>query len=116
MGGQRVRMEILVALLAPLAVLFVLVIWWILIFVLQTPQGESSIKPQTNQDDEEEVLEMANYAVTVYTTDPQNSVADAAALLETRLETVDTTKTIRLVTIMPRGNSGEFVGCAIYDT
>lgn len=59
---------------------------------------------------------MANYALTVYTTDPQNSVADAAALVEARLETIDTVKTIRLVTVLPKGNSGEFIGCAIYDT
>ena len=55
---------------------------------------------------------MTAYAITTYTT-----VGDydaIAAALETKLETVDDSKTIRLLNIVPRGN--EFFGIAMYDT
>lgn len=57
---------------------------------------------------------MANYSVTTYVTDKQNTASDAVDLLETRIETLDTSKTLRLVQVVSVG--GEYVGLAIYDT
>lgn len=45
---------------------------------------------------------MANYAITDYTTGP-TSMVNALALLETYLETIDTTKTIYLVSVVHLG-------------
>ena len=55
---------------------------------------------------------MANYAVTDYVTDPQNTAAKAAALLETYLETIDTAKTIYAIGIIAQGN--QFVAYCIH--
>ena len=56
---------------------------------------------------------MANYAVDDYVTAPQSTIAEVTALLETKLETIDTTKTIRLLGVEKVGSM--FVGYLIYD-
>lgn len=55
---------------------------------------------------------MTNYAITTYTV--RGDYDSVAAALETKLETVDATKTIYLHTIISRGN--EFVGILQYAT
>lgn len=55
---------------------------------------------------------MANYAVTDYVTDPQNTAAKVAALLETYVETVDDSKTILAMGILAQGN--QFVGYCLH--
>lgn len=55
---------------------------------------------------------MANYAVTDYCSDPQNTAAKAAALLETYMETIDSTKTIYAIGIIAQGN--QFVAYCIH--
>lgn len=57
---------------------------------------------------------MASYSLTRYVTDPQNSVDDALALIEAKVELVDTGKTIRAIGVYPHGK--EAVGYVIYDT
>lgn len=54
---------------------------------------------------------MANYAVEKYST--QGSYIDVLSALETKLETVDSAKTIRLIRVVPNGNS--YIGVLIYD-
>jgi hypothetical protein len=56
---------------------------------------------------------MANYAVTDHVT-VQGSMVEVAALLETYLETVTNTFTIRLLQIEPVG-SGQFIGVCIHN-
>lgn len=55
---------------------------------------------------------MANYVVTTYTT--RGSYDTVLAALETKIETVDNTKTIRLYDLKRQGN--DFVGILVYDT
>ena len=55
---------------------------------------------------------MGAYSVTTYTI--KGDYDYVAASIETRIETLDTGKTLRYVAILPRGN--EFVGVLIYDT
>ena len=55
---------------------------------------------------------MANYAVTDFRTSVGNP-STVLAELETKLETIDDSKTIRYIDIIPSGNS--FVGVLIYD-
>ncbi len=55
---------------------------------------------------------MANYAVTTYVV--EGPVKTVAAALETKIETIDTGKTIRLQVIVPMGNT--FAGVLQYDT
>lgn len=55
---------------------------------------------------------MANYAVEKYSV--QGDYPSVLAAIETKLETVDATKTIRMVTVVPYGN--EVVGLVVYDT
>ena len=59
---------------------------------------------------------MANYAVTTYTT--EGSAVVVAAALETRIETVDTTKTIRLYSIVQNQepSTNQCIGILVYDT
>jgi len=60
---------------------------------------------------------MANYALTRYTTDIENTVDEALAALETQLETVADTKTIRGVGIQLTGRDREqCIGYVLYDT
>ena len=55
---------------------------------------------------------MANYAITDYVTDRQNSVTNATAAIETYLETVDDAKTIYACQVIAVG--GEYVGYVIH--
>jgi hypothetical protein len=55
---------------------------------------------------------MPNYAITDYCSAPQNTAANAAALLETYLETIDNTKTIYSIGIIAQGN--QFVAYCIH--
>lgn len=55
---------------------------------------------------------MVNYAVTDFRTSP-GSASVVLSELETKLETIDDSKTIRYIDILPSGNS--FVGVLIYD-
>ena len=60
---------------------------------------------------------MANYALTRYTTDQENTVAEVLAALETKMETVTDTKTIRGIGIQLTGRDREqAIGYVIYDT
>jgi len=60
---------------------------------------------------------MANYVLTRYTTDIENTVDAALAALETKLETVADTKTIRGVGIQLTGRDREqCIGYVLYDT
>ena len=60
---------------------------------------------------------MANYALTRYHTGLKTSVDAALEALETQLETVDTTKTIRLVGLELTGRDKEqAIGFTLYDT
>jgi len=60
---------------------------------------------------------MPNYALTRYSTTAQDSVEDALDALETQLETVDDTKTIRGIGISMTGRDREqCVGWVLYDT
>lgn len=54
---------------------------------------------------------MANYSTTSYTT--KGTPSEVADALVTKINTVDTGKTIRLVSVVPQGNT--FVGVVIYD-
>lgn len=56
---------------------------------------------------------MANYAVTDHTT-AVGSLEDVAAAMETYIETIDTTKTIRLFQIF-RHSGAAFQGVVIHD-
>lgn len=56
---------------------------------------------------------MANYSVTDYVTKPDKP-ENIAALLETYIETIDATKTLRLVTMIPAGGSA-VIGVVIHD-
>jgi tRNA A37 methylthiotransferase MiaB len=56
---------------------------------------------------------MANYAVNDWASDI-GSMETVLAELETKLETIDATKTIRLITVQPVGNSN-FQSGLIYD-
>lgn len=59
---------------------------------------------------------MANYAVENYTTGP-NPAATVAEALETKLETIDATKTIRLIDMVSVARDKDLcVGIIIYDT
>lgn len=55
---------------------------------------------------------MTNHAVTTYAVKGDYDVV--LPLLETRIETIDNGKAIRLYAVVPRGN--EFVGILVYDT
>lgn len=60
---------------------------------------------------------MANYAVTRYQTGVKDTVAEALEDIETKLETVDSAKTIRGVGITMTGRDRQqCVGWAVYDT
>lgn len=63
---------------------------------------------------------MANYAVEHWPTSADTvryaSAHQALSALETQLETIDTTKTIRLIGIMEVGEGKYFVPYIIYDT
>jgi hypothetical protein len=60
---------------------------------------------------------MPNYSLTRYSTEAQDSVEDALSTLETQLETVDDTKTIRGIGIEMTGRDREqCVGWVLYDT
>ena len=60
---------------------------------------------------------MANYSLTTYSTGLKASVAEALTDIETRLETIDSTKVIRLHGIVSTGRDREqCVGYIIYDT
>jgi hypothetical protein len=60
---------------------------------------------------------MANYSLTRYTTPEQDSIDDALAAIETKLETVDDTKTIRWIEIVYLSKDRQrCVGYCIYDT
>ena len=54
---------------------------------------------------------MTNYSVVNWTT--HGSIEEVAAAMETKIETIDDTKTIRLMQVAKSGN--EFVGILIYD-
>ena len=56
---------------------------------------------------------MANFLVTRFVT--TGTPEAVAAALETQIETVDNTKTIRVFSVLPRGGN-DFVGVLIYDT
>ncbi len=55
---------------------------------------------------------MGNYAVTTWS--KKGEYDEVLAALETQIETVDSGKTIYLMSIVPRGN--EFVGILVYVT
>ena len=57
---------------------------------------------------------MANYAVTDWSS-ASNSVEAVAALMETQLETIDDTKTIRYIDIIRLEDQQKFMGIIIYD-
>lgn len=57
---------------------------------------------------------MTNYAIEKYAT-PIGSITDVAAAMETLIETVVNSKTIRYYAILPYG-SGSFIGVIHYDT
>ena len=60
---------------------------------------------------------MANYILTLYQTGAEDSVEDALSALETQLETVDDTKTIRGLGISMTGRDREqCIGWVLYDT
>lgn len=60
---------------------------------------------------------MANYALTRYTTVAKDSVNAALSALETVLETIDDTKTIRGLGISMTGRDREqCIGWVLYDT
>ena len=56
---------------------------------------------------------MANYAVTDWSSDPQGTYKLALAELETKLETIDSAKTIRFIDIQKSGT--EFYALLVYD-
>ena len=57
---------------------------------------------------------MAAYAISYYVTPPKNTISEVAELLETKLETLDSTNNpIRLLQIEKMGSM--FVGVLIYD-
>ncbi len=59
---------------------------------------------------------MPNYAVETFTTSP-GTHAEVLALMETEMETVDTTKSIRAMDINPTSRDrDQCVGYIIYDT
>ncbi len=55
---------------------------------------------------------MGNYSVTTYSI--KGDYDEVLAAIETRIETVDSSKTIYLMSVVPRGN--EFVGLLLYAT
>lgn len=58
---------------------------------------------------------MANYAVTTTTYGPDD-VATVSAAMEAYIETIDTTKTIRLYTIVGCSRDNEVMGTIVHDT
>ena len=60
---------------------------------------------------------MANYSLTRFTTEEKNTIDEALADIETQLETIDDTKTIRWIEIVHLGRDRQkCVGYCIYDT
>jgi hypothetical protein len=60
---------------------------------------------------------MPNYSLTRYTTTEQDSIDDALAAIETHLETIDDTKTIRWIEIVFLNKDRQrCVGYCIHDT
>ena len=60
---------------------------------------------------------MANYATTGYTTGDQDSILDAVEALVTQINTIDDTKTIRFLNVIPVLRDREKCeGATIYDT
>jgi len=59
---------------------------------------------------------MASYDLTRYITAEVNTVDAALALLEARLELVDSTKVIQLYGIVSIGGGQSCVGYVVYDT
>jgi hypothetical protein len=57
---------------------------------------------------------MANYAVTDWSS-VSDSVEAVAALMETKLETIDDTKSIRYIDILRLDEQKKFMGVIIYD-
>ena len=57
---------------------------------------------------------MANYAVNDWTTGP-DPLATVLASVETKLETIDNTKTIRLLNVLHEGAGDSYVAFMIYD-
>ena len=57
---------------------------------------------------------MANYAVVDYLT-PTGTLVEVIAAMETKIETIDDGKTLRLVDVMQLSGDN-FVGVLIYDT
>lgn len=57
---------------------------------------------------------MANYAVTDWVSNAGTPTV-VAAEIETKLETIDAAKTIRLLTVMPLGSGGSCQAIMIYD-
>ena len=57
---------------------------------------------------------MANYAVVDYLT-PTGTLVEVIAAMETKIETIDNTKTLRLVDVKQLSGDN-FVGVLIYDT
>ena len=57
---------------------------------------------------------MANYAVVDYAT-PTGTLVEVIAAMETKIETIDNTKTLRLVDVKQLSGDN-FVGVLIYDT
>jgi hypothetical protein len=57
---------------------------------------------------------MAAYSVTTYTI-VKGTAEDAAAAMETKLETIDDTKTIRLAKVL-KTKDGKYMVCLIYDS
>jgi hypothetical protein len=56
---------------------------------------------------------MANYAVTDYNTGKVGSISAALAALETKLETIDNSKTIRYIDV--KSDGADWQGVLIYD-
>jgi hypothetical protein len=60
---------------------------------------------------------MASYVLTRYTTEEMDSIDDAAEALETKLETVEDSKTIHAIGIVPLNRDRQrCVGYVIYNT
>lgn len=57
---------------------------------------------------------MTNYAVTDWS-EEYDTLSDALAGLETKLETIDNTKTLRLIGITPVGGGKYYEAYLIYD-
>jgi len=57
---------------------------------------------------------MANYVLTTHATDRKNNPKEAIEALETKLETVDDAKNIRMLVVVREGAT--WTGLTIYDT